>query len=212
METIMRCVLPFLFVIFAVAIDGVVFLKSACAQQAIEVSSQPFGYDCLLNNDPGPGLRTVFVRLSFNPGSTGARFKLVLGPGATMTYVSESISYSYVGNTQTGISICFGSCLQGGQVQVIATVTYMSYGTDERCSELRLAPHPDAETVEVMDCNATPVTAWCADLQLLTYPPVAFPCPCTDYHKFPGNPHQFDCKPVSVENSTWGRVKALYKN
>lgn len=195
-----------------VSLSGTLVATSAGAQQAIEVSSTPFGYECLLNNDAGPGIRTVYVRLSFNSGTTAARFKLAPTAGATMTYVSETVPYPFSGNTQTGISICFGSCLEGVEVQVLATIKYMSYGTDERCSELRVVPFPGAETVEVMNCQGEPVSAWCADLQLLPYsPPFPIPCDCTTYHKFAGTAHSFGCEPVAVENSTWGRVKALYR-
>jgi hypothetical protein len=183
------------------------------AQQAVEVSSTPYGYECLLNNDAGPGIRTVYVRLGFNPGTTSARFMLATTPGATMTYVSESIPYAFTGNTQSGISICFGSCLEGTQVNVIATVKYMSYGTDARCSELRAVPFPGAETVEVMNCDGTTVSAWCADLQLLPdVLPFPIPCNCSSYHKFAGVPNQFGCQPVSIETATWGRIKALYQH
>jgi hypothetical protein len=198
-------------ILFVAALIVGVVASPADAQQAIEVSSTPFGYECLLNNDAGPGIRTAYVQLSFNPGTTSARFMLALTPGATMTYVSESTPYSFTGNTQSGISICFGSCLEGTQVNVIATVSYMSYGTDPRCSELRVVPYPGSETVEVMNCDGTAVAAWCADLQLVPYAPFPIPCDCSGYHKFSGVPHLFGCEPVSVEAATWGRVKALYR-
>lgn len=187
-------------------------VDNASSEQAIEASSTPFNYHCLLNNDGGPGLREVYIRLSFNPGTTAARFMLVPTPGATMTYLSESVPFSHTGNTQSGITICFGSCLNVSQVNLIATITYMSYGTDARCSELRVVPYPGEEVVEVMNCTGGAVSAYVADLQLLPQVlPFPIPCDCQGYHRFSGVPQVFDCQPLASESATWGRVKALYR-
>jgi hypothetical protein len=86
----------------------------------------------------------------------------------------------------------------------------MSYGTDQHCSEIHIAPHPDAETVEILKCDGTPVAATCRDMRLVPFG--TLPCDCPTPHVFPGTPHQFDCLPVATENSTWGSIKALYRD
>lgn len=179
----------------------------AQSQVAVEVSPFPGGDYCVMGNDQGPGLRTAFVGLAFNIGASAARFKLMSGPGVTMTYVSESTPYASSGDTQDGIAICFNTCLVGPVT--IATVTYMSHATDERCSELRVVPHPEAETVEVATCDGATVAAYSIDMIII--PPSTPPCPCPAVRLYPGTPMPFDCSTVATENTTWGRVKALYR-
>jgi hypothetical protein len=177
----------------------------AHAQYTIEASAIDDAYDCQLMSVPG--IRTVYVRESFNFGSTAARFKLGLEPGSTWTYVSETHPFpSTLGNTQTGISVCYGSCLVGNIL--IASVTYMSYGTDQNCSKVLIQPHPDAETVEIMKCDGNPNAAYSRDLYIETS---AGFCGCPDAHLIPGIAKHFGCTPVATENSTWGAIKALYR-
>lgn len=179
----------------------------ALAQIEIETSSLSYSSDCILHS--GSGLRNVYVRLAFNSGSSAARFRMELGPGVTMTYVSESSPYSSLGYALAGISICFDACLTGDPL--IDTVTFMSYGTDTPYSEVRIVPHPSAQTVEVEKCDGSTVAAYGGRLEIISpgIPPLNCPTP----RLFPGTPLPFDCAPpVSVENTTWGLIKALYRN
>jgi hypothetical protein len=173
----------------------------------IQVSAEQFAYDCQLTNDSGPGLRTVYVRHEFNIGATASRFKLSLGPGVSMTYVSETHPFPMTaGNTQDGISVCYGECTPGPLVLV--TVTYMFIGATSQCSRLNVVPHPLAQTVDVIGCLGIPETAAASDMYVLA--PGAI-CGCPDSHAFAGNPQTFGCLPVAVETTTWGAIKALYK-
>lgn len=185
-------------------IDGA-FLRVACAQYTIETSALDYTYDCQLLSVPG--LRTIYVRESFNFGSTASRFKLALGPGSTWTYVSETHPFAAtIGNMQTGISICYGSCIVGNVL--IASVTYMSYGTDQNCSKVLVVPHPDAETVEIVKCDGTASVAYSRDLYIESS---AGFCGCPDAHLMPGVAKHFDCTPVATASTTWGAIKALYR-
>jgi hypothetical protein len=173
----------------------------------IEASAEEFQYTCQLANDSGPGVRTIYIRHNFNIGATGSRFKIVLGSGATMTYLSETHPIALtVGDVQSGITFCYGTCTQ--DVVLLATVNYMSYATDENCSEVLVAPHPDAETVEVMGCDGSPMAAWVRDLNLLAPHGI---CGCPQPHIFAGTAYAFNCNALSTEQSTWGAVKALYR-
>lgn len=199
-------------VIAWVTIGGIASLvvpRVAKAQDAIEASATEFTYECQLLNDAGPGLRTVYLRHSFNIGSTASRFKLALSPTATMTYVSEAISFASVaGNTQSGISVCYGPCVDG--TILIGTVTYMSAGTDGNCSQLNIVAHPNAETVEILRCDGTPRAAYTRDLHILA--PFGTPCDCPPVHLYKGTPKSFDCTTVAVRKTTWGQIKALYRD
>lgn len=151
-----------------------------------------------------PGLKTIYVQHSIFNGATGSRFRIENGPGATLTYVSEVHHFPQtIGDSQSGITICYEGCIIN--TQVLVSITYMFYGTSEPCSELRIVPHPDSETVEAMDCNYEPVADYVQDFKFLG------DCGCGFMHDFPGTPRSFGCAPLPAEPSTWGRVKALYR-
>jgi hypothetical protein len=154
-----------------------------------------------------PGLQTIYVFHTSFVGATRSRFRIQPGPGMTMTYVSEVHRFAQTeGNTQTGITICYdGLCLISSQL--LATVTYMRYGTSEDCSKLLIVPHPEAETVEVMNCNLDPETAYVQDFSLdVRY------CGCSPWRLIAGTPRSIVCTPpLPVEEATWGRIKAFYR-
>ncbi len=157
--------------------------------------------------DNGPAMRTVSVRLLFNGGSTAVRFRIEPSPGATMTLVSENHPIATtVGDVTSGISICYAPCTGG--TLVLATMTYMTYGTSTTCSQLRVVPHPDAQTVEEIDCFGIPKSIPVQDLVIFRE---LGDCLCPDPRSVPGAPAMFGCTPVAVATSTWGAIKALYR-
>jgi hypothetical protein len=199
-----RCLSP----IAAVVLVGAVATARAQFQTTIEVSTEQYGYVCQLSNDQGPGIRTVYVRHTFNNGSTASRFRVLLGPGSTMVYVSETHPFAQTsGTTQDGISICYGECLPGNLH--LATISYMSYATDANCSKVLVVPHPNAQTVEALRCDGSTVAAYVRDLFILAPGGV---CGCPDAHVFFGAAARFECASLPVSGVTWGAIKALYQN
>lgn len=176
---------------------------------AVLTGPQPDFLECVLF-DEGPGIHTVYVVHQFNVGATAVRFKLAQTPGMTMTYLSETHPFaSTSGSTQSGISVCYGSCTPGDQI--VATVSYMSYGTSSPCSQILAVPHPAAQTVEGIRCEGAPFVMFVEDLWVSTLAGACGGCPATS-HGFPGSPQTFDCNPVSVASTTWGAIKALYRH
>jgi hypothetical protein len=159
---------------------------------------------CEINDTPG--LRTLYVFHGFNGGMIASRFKIQAGPGVTMTYVSESHYFaSTLGNTQDGISVCYGSCTLGDQL--LASITYMAYGTSSSCSRMLVVPHPAAQTVEGIKCNGVATRTFVEDMALMHN---NSGCGCPPTHGFTGTAQLFGCQPLPVANKTWGAIKALY--
>jgi hypothetical protein len=170
----------------------------------IELSATGFDYSC--QQSDGPGIVTVYVRTAFSIGTTASRFRVQASPEVTWSYLSETPLFStFLGDTQVGIAICYDQCLVD-QATLVA-IQYMAYGTSTICTgHLSIVPHPDAETVDVIDCNGSPSTAITRPLA------VGGICACPSPHEYPGTAQIFGCTPLPVRASTWGAVKSLYRN
>ena len=90
------------------------------------------------------------------------------------------------GNSTTDLSIAYGASLV--EPALVLTMSYQLFGTSDACSKLRIAP------------AAGFAAALCLEGGSCFY---ETPCRTGGLH---GN-----C-PVAAESSTWGRVKALYRD
>ena len=174
------------------------------ATSLIALSSQPNQIACNLI-DQAPGLRTVYVIQTLNSGSIASRFRVVTGPGSTLTYVSETAHFGAVGNTQSGISMCYGDCT--AEDLLLVTISYMAYGTSLPCGQQQIIAHPAAQTVEIMNCGSVPERA---SVQPMFVEGPGGICGCPSPHLVTGTPQTFGCQPVPVSTSTWGAIKGLY--
>jgi len=174
-------------------------------ESAIVIAGDPGRALCQIT-DVTPGLHTLYVVHAFNAGMVASRFKVQSGPGCTLTYVSEVHYFpSTIGNTQTGISVCYGQCTTGDQV--IASIDYMGLGTSSSCSQMLIVPHPLAETVEAIKCSGVPTRTFVQDM----FVGHNSGCGCPSAHGFAGTAQTFNCLPIAVAASTWGAIKALYR-
>lgn len=189
--------------VFAVLVGGEVRAQNA---GVISVYSDPGGFDCILWDDT-PGEKQVYIVHTLIPCAMGSRFKVVQSPGVTLTYVSEQIHVGYsVGNTQTGISLCYAPLTE--TPLLLATLTYTGPGTSVAGSEIKVVDHPESGTIEVIDCFGGSGAAEGGNLILNCS---IFDCSCSiTSYGLPQTPFDF-CQPVSTEATTWGAVKALYQ-
>jgi hypothetical protein len=145
--------------------------------------------NCTLSDDAN-GTSTVYVVHDSNAGATGVRFRIAGSAGFTGVWLSESTPYFKVGNSQTDISIGF-SCLFGSFP--VLMVTYQLFGTST-CSTLEIAG-PQGFTVPI-----------CQQCQFDEHP-------CLNSHVLHVNcDGSIDCNPTATESTTWGGVKALYRD
>jgi len=165
----------------------------------ISVFSDSSASTCTLI-DAAPALFNVYIVHSdmANPwGIIGSRFKVVMGPGFTASYVSELIvGQGHAGSVLTGITIAYDACSFG--TLLLATVSFQGYGTSSVCSYLDVGPDP----------------AFGGDI------PIAQDC-FLDLHPVPStgplyvNPDVGQCQPgclVAIQAMTWGGIKALYRD
>jgi hypothetical protein len=123
----------------------------------IYLSENPSGGDgCMQLTDTIPQFRQIFVLIS-TTGATGAEFSAPLPNCVTgATYLSDEPVFPIViGNSQTGVSIAFGSCRSGDAVHVL-TINYMMAGLTETCCHYRVLPLPNSRfpgQITLSDCD-----------------------------------------------------------
>ena len=118
----------------------------------------------------------------------GIRFKIEPSPGITFAWLGESSPKpTVIGDSKSGVEIGYGACVFP-DAGLILEIEYLGLGTSEPCSFLRVVDHPDASSgeIEVVLCvGLGPVSAMGKDLTV-------------------------NCA-VPVQETTWGKVKALYR-
>jgi hypothetical protein len=117
---------------------------------------------------------------------TGAKFMIQVDPGFTGEWLFESSPwYPYLfGSSLTGASVYYAQCLVTDTILIRAT--YWLKGTSSPCAGLHVVAHPDGQLL-CIGCNM-------------------FEEPCGVSGAL-----QVNCPPLLVNETTWGRVKALYR-
>jgi hypothetical protein len=136
--------------------------------------------------DAGSQVIDVYIAHVDHPGVVGSQFRTVADPGFTGVWLSETSPWFVIGTSPTGVSIWYAynaGCVTTDIVLIKAT--YWLTGTSVPCSRLRVVGHPEPDYIICTGCNM-----WEA--------------PCS------GGSLRVAC-PVSTKESTWGRVKALYR-
>lgn len=165
------------------------FSEVACGQTHLSLYSDPALTQCTLS-DATPGVVTVYVALRSTEADQ-ISFRVAASPGFTGVWLSDATPYYMVGSSPTKLSVGFAACLGG--TNLVATITYQLFGTST-CSDLAIAA-PAGDSWPFYDsCGFT-------YYPLFNNGPLRINCPGS-----------FDCNPVAVEPSTWGSVKALYRN
>jgi hypothetical protein len=136
--------------------------------------------------DDAPRTATVYV-VHTDFWGTGSRFRIAADPGFTGVWLGQASPYFTLGNSTTDVNIAYAACLQGPVL--ILTATYQLFGTSSACSGLRIAPANGQPCVIATSGGGCIDEVCVRDLGSL----------------------QVNC-PVATEPSTWGRVKALYRN
>jgi hypothetical protein len=115
-----------------------------------------------------------------------------LHDGAALTYVGETVPWPSIGDTQSALSVAYNECLNG-EVLVCA-VTYTGTGSSPACSFISIyAAYTGPSDVEEVTCDY--IVEIITNLGEVVVNPTET-CTCDIL--------------VPVEETSWGRVKALY--
>jgi len=108
-------------------------------------------------NAGGPGLVHVYVLHGGTSGTKGSRFSMPIPECMNGTiYLGEYTSYDAVGNSQSGVTVDYGSCLTS-DVLVLGVTLFLSDSTEDCCFYVP-HPHPGSGSrkAEVFDCSMNP--------------------------------------------------------
>jgi hypothetical protein len=159
----------------------------------IGLYADPAGTVCSVA-DAGGGEVNVYVVHKATAGAAASQWKIVSDGGFAMAYLGETWSTTAMGDTQTGVTTSYGSCLS--EPVLLCTVTYMSYGVSTSCSSLQVVPDPSSVSgsIEVVDCSSNRLTA--GGGRLIVNPDGS--CPCG--------------QASNVQETDWGRIKSLFSD
>ena len=140
-------------------------------------------------SDTAPGILTVYVvhENAREPAHVGVEFMVNGGGGFTGTWLDETVPHPvFVGSSPNGIIIAYGTCLS--PPQHVLTIRYVLSGTSATNSYLQVLPHSDEPTQRI-----------------IVVPCIGFRDPAA------GGTLTVNRSVVPTEDTTWGRIKALYR-
>ncbi|MFQ5511089.1 MAG: hypothetical protein ACE5EO_04505, partial [Candidatus Krumholzibacteriia bacterium] len=159
----------------------------------IGLFADPAGADCNLQ-DAAPGLLPVYVVHTLTPGATASQFAAPIPACWTgAVYLSDTGVWPIaIGNSQTGVAIGYGTCL-ASPIHIL-TINYFVQGGGALCCPYDVLPDPRAPSgqIEVVDCSN--LLGIGTGREAVINPSGGCLCGTA----------------LPVEETTWGRVKAIY--
>jgi hypothetical protein len=176
-----------LFTFCALLIAGLAFGQAG----SIMIFSDFAFSDCNIT-DYVPALVTTYVVHMYTTGATASQWRIE-SPCNLMLYLGEVFTFpTVIGNTQTGISVAYGSCLVGPIY--LSTINWFAQGITPPCCMMSVVEDPGAPSglIEAVDCAQFKVF------------------PTGGQAIINGQINECWCS-VPVQETTWGRVKSMYR-
>lgn len=181
----------------------VIVLATPAFVQASNIGNVAFfaddqGLSCNFN-DNTTGLVSVYILHVNNvDGATASQFYIVPVGGPTMSFLAGSAPAGYIAlgdafESTMGLSVAYGGCINSSSF-LIYTLSYFASGTSPACSRLTFAAPTSVAEGEVIgaDCSFAQIPMP-LNGQLIINPDQS--CQCN----------------VATEETTWGKVKSLYR-
>ena len=165
----------------------------------VELYSDGALSQCTLT-DTGPGVGDIYVfhrmsELTILDGTVGIMFRLGSSAGFTGTWLEDIIPSGLLasGTSQSGIIVGDG-CWHDTDV-IVLHARYQMLGTSQSCSFIEVLPRPGYPWIETVTCGFGDFLPVDGD-RIQVNPDASCPCEI----------------PVATESTTWGRIKAIYRN
>ena len=178
---------------------GILLVASLASAQPgkIQLFSDPGLTSCDFSDD---GIVMVYIYHINTNVATASQFMVEQVNLINLTFLGQISPFpNVIGNAMTGIAIAYGSCLGGGTGPIeLLTLTFAGAGSSPPCSSLEIVDHPIAVPpgLYVTDC-------------LLPTPSLLLGDGSVGIFNTDGS---CDCgQPLPAEETSWGKIKALYK-
>lgn len=165
----------------------------------VELYSDASLSQCTLT-DTSPAIADIYVFHKMSTwtiidGASGITFRLGSSAGFTGGWLEDIIPPGLVasGSSQTGIAVGYG-CWHNTDVMVLRA-RYQMQGTSQPCSFVEVLPQPGHPWIETMTCGYWDFLPVDGD-RIQVNPDASCPCEI----------------PVATQSTTWGRIKAMYRN
>jgi len=195
-------------IIVSSLIIAVIIAATARADHgSIGVWADQSATNCAIS-DMATGTQTLYVVMTQTSGWVAARFRVEHSSGMNMTLISESYTGATTGDVLSGITVCNVACLPAPTL--IATLEYLKDGTSADCSTITIGAYPGSIDPEVVNCGR--VFRY-VETHTATVNGNAINCPsptCGYELRFGTSPSWDFCPAVPIEETTWGRIKALF--
>lgn len=153
---------------------------------------------CSVTTTPNTLLNVYVVHWFNSQGATASQFMITNAKTTTgLTWLStglyDTTNYISIGDIATGISVAYGGCIMDPSFPILI-LTYFVTGTVPTCSMMQVVADPVVQqgTVITTNCNFAELSG--------------------NGGNFAFNPDQTClCAADATEQSTWGKVKSLYR-
>jgi hypothetical protein len=175
-------------VVLVVLWVGIVFSQAG----SISIFADPGGTNCNLTMLPAPAVTSFYVVHVNGTDVVGSQFRARKPACMNAVFLSDEYVFPLtIGESQFGIFVGYGQC-KSGTVHIL-TIKYRSLGPTEPCCYYPVVPDPSSESghIEVVDC---------VDFNIMYG---------TGGHGIVNANATCSCD-VPAEETTWGRLKALY--
>ncbi|HEX5133567.1 MAG TPA: hypothetical protein VFX92_13910, partial [Candidatus Krumholzibacteria bacterium] len=142
---------------------------------------------------------SLYVVHKLSTASTGSEF-MITDPNLTgWSYSGSSVLNGFlsIGSATTGLALAYGGCLAGPAISCVAINMFGFSATGAVCGRIDVVPSPTAGgIIKIVDCEF-----------------IEFPATGGTAYVNP-NGTCSDCnepQPNATEESTWGKVKSLYR-
>jgi hypothetical protein len=160
------------------------FIPKLASADRLQIFSDAAFTDSTLN-DNAPRIVNLYVVHSDFQESIAVRFATQASPGFTGVWLGDTSAYFALGTSPVDVAVHYGACI--GPPVVVLSMSYQLFGTSSACSQLSIGPASGI---------LQPIA-----LSIICFEPVA--CKAGSLH--------VNCA-LPLAPSTWGRVKALYRN
>lgn len=124
-------------------------------------------------------------------GATGSQFKVNKSPTGYSLSASVLGGYLAIGDAFTDLSLAYGGCLAGPSIAAVSLSGFGFPVPGEVCSLVEVVPAPGKPYIITVDCNFAEIAATGGRFTFNANET----CPCIN----------------ATEESTWGKVKSLYR-